>query len=29
MAAMSKFISCLGEKAMPLYKLIKKSDEFV
>jgi hypothetical protein len=29
MAAMSRFISCLGEKALPLYKLMKKSDEFV
>jgi hypothetical protein len=27
--AMSRFISHLGEKAMPLYKLMKKSDEFV
>jgi hypothetical protein len=29
MAAMSRFISRLGEKALPLYKLMKKSDEFV
>jgi hypothetical protein len=29
MAAMSIFISRLGEKALPLYKLMKKSDEFV
>jgi hypothetical protein len=29
MAAVSRFISRLGEKALPLYKLIKKSDEFV
>jgi hypothetical protein len=28
-AAVSKFISCLGEKALPLYKLMKKSDKFV
>jgi dsDNA-binding SOS-regulon protein len=28
-AAVSRFISCLGEKALPLYKLMKKSDEFV
>jgi hypothetical protein len=28
-AAMSRFISRLGEKALPLYKLMKKSDEFV
>jgi hypothetical protein len=27
--AVSRFISRLGEKALPLYKLIKKSDEFV
>jgi hypothetical protein len=27
--AVSRFISCLGEKALPLYKLMKKSDEFV
>jgi hypothetical protein len=29
MAAVSRFISYLGEKALPLYKLMKKSDEFV
>jgi hypothetical protein len=29
MAAVSRFISRLGEKASPLYKLMKKSDEFV
>jgi hypothetical protein len=28
-AAVSRFIGCLGEKALPLYKLIKKSDKFV
>jgi dsDNA-binding SOS-regulon protein len=28
-AAVSNFISRLGEKALPLYKLMKKSDEFV
>jgi hypothetical protein len=29
MAAVSRFISRLGEKALPLYKLMKKSDKFV
>jgi dsDNA-binding SOS-regulon protein len=29
MAAVSRFISRLGKKALPLYKLMKKSDEFV
>jgi hypothetical protein len=29
MAAVSRFISRLGEKALPLYKLMKKSGEFV
>jgi hypothetical protein len=29
MATVSRFISQLGKKALPLYKLIKKSDEFV
>jgi hypothetical protein len=29
MAAVSRFIGRLGEKALPLYKLMKKSDEFV
>jgi hypothetical protein len=28
-AAMSRFISRLGEKALPLYKLMKKLDEFI
>jgi hypothetical protein len=28
-AAVSRFISRLGDKALPLYKLMKKSDEFV
>jgi hypothetical protein len=28
MAAVSRFISHLGKKALPLYKLMKKSDEF-
>ena len=28
-AAVSRFISRLGEKAMPLYKLLKKADKFV
>jgi hypothetical protein len=28
-AAVSRFISHLGEKALPLYKLMKKSDKFV
>jgi hypothetical protein len=28
-AAVSRFISRLGEKTLPLYKLMKKSDEFV
>jgi hypothetical protein len=28
-AAMSRFISRLGEKALPLYRLLKKSDNFV
>ena len=27
-AAVSRFISLLGEKAMPLYKLLKKADKF-
>ena len=27
-AAVSRFISRLGEKAMPLYRLLKKSDTF-
>jgi hypothetical protein len=29
MAAVSRFISRLGEKALPLYKLKKKSDDFI
>ena len=29
LAAMSRFISRLGERGMPLYKLLKKSDTFV
>ena len=29
MAAASRFISRLGEKAMPLYKLLKKAHKFV
>jgi hypothetical protein len=29
MAAVSRFISRLGKKALPLYKLMKKSEEFV
>jgi hypothetical protein len=28
-AAVSRFINRLGEKALPLYKLMKKSDEFI
>ena len=28
-AALSRFISRLGEKAIPLYQLLKKSDDFV
>ncbi|XP_073363227.1 uncharacterized mitochondrial protein AtMg00860-like [Aegilops tauschii subsp. strangulata] len=28
LAALSRFISCLGEKALPLYRLMKKSDSF-
>ena len=28
LAALSRFISCLGEKALPLYRLMKKSDKF-
>ena len=28
-AAVSRFISRLGEKAMPLYKLLKKADKFI
>jgi hypothetical protein len=29
MAAVSRFINHLGKKALPLYKLMKKSDEFI
>jgi hypothetical protein len=29
MAVVSRFISRLGEKALPLYKMMKKSNEFV
>ena len=28
LAALSRFISCLGEKALPLHRLMKKSDKF-
>jgi hypothetical protein len=28
LAALSLFISCLGEKALPLYRLLKKSEHF-
>jgi hypothetical protein len=28
LAALSHFISCLGEKALPLYRLLKKSEHF-
>ena len=28
LAALSRFISCLSEKALPLYHLMKKSDKF-
>ena len=29
LASLSRFVSRLGEKAMPLYQLMKKSDKFV
>jgi len=29
LAALSRFISWLGERGMPLYKLLKKMDTFV
>ena len=29
MASLSRFLSRLGEKALPLYQLLKKSDKFV
>jgi hypothetical protein len=28
LAALSRFISCLGEKVLPLYRLLKKSEHF-
>ena len=28
LATLSRFISCLGEKALPVYRLMKKSDKF-
>jgi hypothetical protein len=28
LAALSRFISCLGKKALPLYRLVKKSEHF-
>jgi hypothetical protein len=28
LAALSRFISCLGEKALPLYRLLRKSEHF-
>jgi hypothetical protein len=28
LAALSRFISCLGKKALPLYRLLKKSEHF-
>jgi hypothetical protein len=28
LVALSRFISCLGEKALPLYRLLKKSERF-
>jgi hypothetical protein len=28
LVALSRFISCLGKKALPLYRLLKKSDHF-
>lgn len=28
LAALSRFISCLGERSLPLYKLLKKSEHF-
>jgi hypothetical protein len=28
LAALSSFISCLGEKALPMYHLLKKSEHF-
>jgi hypothetical protein len=29
LAALSRFISCLDEKALPLYRLLKKSEHFL
>jgi hypothetical protein len=29
LASLSRFVSWLGEKAMPLYQLMKKTDQFV
>jgi hypothetical protein len=29
LASLSRFVSLLGEKAMPLYQLMKKTDHFV
>jgi hypothetical protein len=29
LASLSRFVSRLGEKAMPLYQLMKKTDHFV
>jgi len=29
LAALSQFISCLGERGLPLYRLLKKSDHFM
>ena len=29
LAALSRFISCLSERGLPLYRLLKKSDHFV
>jgi hypothetical protein len=29
LVALSHFISCLGERGLPLYRLLKKSDRFV
>ena len=29
LAALSRFISWLGERGMPLYKLLKKTDAFI
>ena len=29
LATLSRFISCLGERGMPLYKFLKRTDTFV